>query len=62
MKAGDIQLHLAAANRWWRSADWRSEDPDLRAADHAPFRYRSGSLENLAPGGLYVLRGATAGR
>jgi uncharacterized protein len=57
VKAGDIQLHLAATNRWWRSADWRSEDPDLRAADHAPFRYRSGSLENLAPGGLYVLRG-----
>lgn len=57
MKAGDIQLGLADSNRWWRSATWQEEDPDLRRARLAPFRYRSGSLANLAPGGMYTLRG-----
>jgi uncharacterized protein len=57
MKVGEIQLQLAATNRWWRSADWQHDDPDLRAASRAPFNYRSGSLRNLAPGALYVLRG-----
>lgn len=57
MKAGDIQLALADSNRWWRSANWQEEDPDLRRAHMAPFRYRSGSLANLVPGGMYILRG-----
>jgi hypothetical protein len=57
MKAGDIQLHLAATNLWWRTKDWQRSDPDLRSAARAPFHYRSGSLRDLAPGGLYVLRG-----
>lgn len=57
MKAGDVQLQLAANNRWWRTSDWQQSDPDLRAASRAPFRYRAGCLADLAPGGLYVLRG-----
>jgi predicted AAA+ superfamily ATPase len=57
MKAGDVQLQLAANNRWWRVADWQRSDPDLRAARTAPFRYRAGCLSDLTPGGLYVLRG-----
>lgn len=57
MKAGDIQLSLAESNRWWRPGDWQSADPDLRRARQAPFAYRSGSLDGLVAGGLYVLRG-----
>ncbi len=52
-----MQLHLAETNRWWRSADWERDDPDLRAAAAAPFAYRSGALADLRVGGLYVLRG-----
>lgn len=49
---------LAATNRWWRDArDWRRDDPDLREADGAPFRYAGGVLDGLEPGGLYTLRG-----
>jgi predicted AAA+ superfamily ATPase len=57
MKAGEVQLQLAATNRWWRTDDWQRSDPDLRAAGKAPFRYRAGCLNDLSPGGLYVLRG-----
>jgi uncharacterized protein len=57
MKAGDIQLSLAESNRWWRPGNWQDADPDLRRARQAPFAYRSGCLDGLVPGGLYVLRG-----
>ncbi len=57
MKAGQIQLHLAEANRWWQNPQWERDDPDLRAAAAAPFAYRSGVLTDLTIGGLYVLRG-----
>ena len=57
MKAGQIQIQLAATNGWWRSTSWEPDDPDLRAAATAPFRFRSGALADLTPGGLYVLRG-----
>ena len=58
MKQGEIQQMLAATNRWWRDpAGWTREDPDLREASAAPFAYSAGVLEDLAPGGLYVLRG-----
>ena len=58
MKQGEIQQQLAATNRWWRDPDgWTREDPDLREASAAPFVYSAGVLDDLAPGGLYVLRG-----
>jgi predicted AAA+ superfamily ATPase len=57
MKTGQVQLQLAETNRWWRSTDWQRDDPDLRATAAAPFSYRSGALQDLTPGGLYVLRG-----
>lgn len=57
VKAGDIQLSLAESNLWWRSGNWHDADPDLRRARQAPFFYRSGCLDGLVPGGLYVLRG-----
>lgn len=58
MKQGEIQQMLVATNRWWRQpGDWVRDDPDLREANEAPFRYSSGVLRGLAPGGLYILRG-----
>ena len=58
MKQGEIQQMLAATNRWWRDLDgWAREDPDLREASAAPFDYSADALDDLAPGGLYVLRG-----
>ena len=58
MKQGEIQQMLAATNRWWRDPrGWTREDPDLREASVAPFAYSAGALHDLAPGGLYVLRG-----
>ena len=58
MKQGEVQRMLVATNRWWRNPrSWAMDDPDLREADEAPFRYSAGVLDDLAPGGLYVLRG-----
>ena len=61
VKQGDVQRMLVATNRWWRDPrGWSRDDPDLREADDAPFRYSAGVLDDLAPGGLYVLRGPHA--
>ena len=58
MRQGEIQQMLAATNRWWRDPHgWMREDPDLREASAAPFTYSAGALDDLAPGGLHVLRG-----
>ena len=58
MKQGEIQQMLATTNRWWRDPHgWTRADPDLREASVAPFMYSAGALDDLAPGGLYVLRG-----
>ena len=58
MKQGDLQQLLAATNRWRRDpSGWQETDPDLRAAAQAPFHYAAGILDDLEPGGLYVLRG-----
>lgn len=60
MKRGEIQQRLADTNRWWsRAGGWTRDDPDLREAAEAPFSrpYTAGVLDDLTPGGLYVLRG-----
>ena len=58
MRAGEIQAKLTATNLWWdRPSDWAGRDPDLREASEAPFQHSAGVLDDLAPGGLYVLRG-----
>lgn len=58
MKQGEIQRQLAATNRWWRHPrGWAADDPDLRDAAEAPFVYEPAALDDLTPGGLYVLRG-----
>ena len=63
MKVGDIQVLLAASNRWWRDPEgWARGDPNLRAAAAAPFSYRAGALNGLIPGGCTycVVPGAPA--
>lgn len=57
MKAGEIQQSLARWNPWWKTEAWQRDDPELRAAANASFRYRAGCLADLRVGGLYVLRG-----
>ena len=60
MKRGEIQQRLADTNRWWSGAGgWTRYDPDLKEAAEAPFSrpYTAGVLDDLTPGGLYVLRG-----
>ena len=58
MRSGDIQQSLTTTNRWWIDPhDWVRDDPDLRNAAAAPFDYTAGVLSDLAPGGLYLLRG-----
>ena len=58
LKPGWIQQTLSDSNRWWRDPlGWSAQDHDLRAAQDAPYNYTSGSVSNLAPGGLYILRG-----
>ena len=58
MRRGEAQQMLSATNRWWRDpAGWTADDPDLREASRAPFQYQADVLADLAPGGLYILRG-----
>lgn len=58
MRQGEIQQSLVAGNRWWREPeDWVRDDPDLREAAQASFRYTAGVLAELAPGSLATLRG-----
>lgn len=58
MRSGDIYQSLTTTNRWWIDpAGWTEQDPDLRNASKAPFRYTAGVLSDLTPGGLYLIRG-----
>ena len=58
MRRGEAQQQFIAINRWWRDpTGWPLADPDLREVAQAPFDYRANVLTDVAPGGLYVLRG-----
>ena len=58
MRQGEIQQSLVAGNRWWRQPkEWVRDDPDLREAAQASFRYTAGVLAGLARGSLTMLRG-----
>ena len=58
MRQGEIQQSLVAGNRWWRQPkEWVRDDPDLREAAQASFRYTAGVLAGLARGSLATLRG-----
>ena len=49
---------LLARTSWWAEPrTWVLRDPDLRRAREAPFEYSARVIEDLAAGGLYVLRG-----
>ncbi len=54
---GHRAQELSRLNPWWRSADWAATDPDLVDARNSGISYRSGVLDNLREGGLYLLRG-----
>ena len=57
MNDGQIRRLLTDESRWWRSAEWERDDPDLGNLADAPFAYRPEPLAGLRPPGLYVLRG-----
>ena len=58
MRQGEIQQLLVATNRWWREPKgWTRNDPDLREAAQASFRYTAGVLAALSRGSLTTLRG-----
>lgn len=58
MRAPEIDSELVEANPWWRDPHgWEERDVQLRAVRTSPLAYRPRPLEDLAPGGLYILRG-----
>ncbi len=57
-KIGQLAQELSRTNPWWRDRSWHERDPDLHEARAGGLRYRSGVLDDLDPGGLYLLRGA----
>ncbi|MEI6622409.1 MAG: AAA family ATPase [Actinomycetes bacterium] len=54
---GQMATELARSNPWWRTADWARIDIDLQPVEDRALGYRSGCLEDIEPGGLYLLRG-----
>jgi predicted AAA+ superfamily ATPase len=58
MNTIDIDGELSAANPWWRDPnDWQDTDVQLRTARQSALAYDPRPLEDLTPGGLYILRG-----
>lgn len=56
-KIGQLAQELGRLNPWWRDPAWDAVDPDLVDARNTGIDYRSGVLDDLGPGGLYILRG-----
>jgi predicted AAA+ superfamily ATPase len=56
-KIGQLAQELSRINPWWRDPKWRDLDPDLLDARADGLSFRSGVLDGLVPGGLYILRG-----
>lgn len=58
MRASEIDAELVEANPWWRDpVGWEDRDVQLRAARSSPLAYEPRPLDDLTPGGLYILRG-----
>jgi uncharacterized protein len=57
MNEGEISRKLTETNLWWRDGDWEERDRDLRRLSDSPFSYTPHPLADIAPDGLYVLRG-----
>jgi len=56
-KIGQIAQELSRVNPWWRSSAWSKTDPDLTETRQTGLNYRSGALDDLTSGSLYLLRG-----
>lgn len=56
-KIGQLSQELSRINPWWRTQAWAATDPDLRTVEGTHLGYRSGALDDLEAGSLYVLRG-----
>ncbi|MEX2527850.1 MAG: AAA family ATPase [Gemmatimonadota bacterium] len=58
MNVTEIDSELSAANPWWRDPHgWQDADVQLRTARTSPLAYDPRPLDDLTPGGLYILRG-----
>ncbi len=57
MNEGQLTRALAAGNAWWRDPRWERDDRDLRALAATTLDYEPSPLSDIAPDGLYVLRG-----
>jgi predicted AAA+ superfamily ATPase len=58
MNDTEMRRVLSRGCAWWRDpAGWEATDPDLTRIRGARLRYQPGSLDRIAPDGLYVLRG-----
>lgn len=58
MNSAEIDSELSAANPWWRDPDaWQDADVQLRTAGQSALAYDPRPLDDLTPGGLYILRG-----
>ena len=56
-KIGLQNQELTSGNPWWRNPEWHKTDKDLNAATQSGIDYKSGVLNDLATGNLYILRG-----
>jgi len=57
MNEGQLTRSLAAGNAWWRDPQWERDDRDLRPLTATTLDYEPTPLTDVAPDGLYVLRG-----
>lgn len=58
MNDAEFQRQLASNCSWWRTPyGWELDDPDLRSIRDSRLNYKPTVLEDIAPDGLYVLRG-----
>ncbi|MGA9876127.1 MAG: AAA family ATPase [Solirubrobacteraceae bacterium] len=57
MNEGQLTRALAAGNAWWRDPQWEHDDRDLRQLAATALHYEPSPLADVAPDGLYVLRG-----
>ena len=54
---GQKATELSRTNPWWRGGPWAATDVDLRRVEARSLGYHADCLDNLTPGGLYLLRG-----
>jgi predicted AAA+ superfamily ATPase len=58
MNDGQLRRRLAEHCPWWTNPQgWEADDPDLRDTLASPFAHKPEPLVDIAPPGLYVLRG-----